>query len=111
MNHEFAGLGGSWTHSFEEDEAGVQVYRPTHSFAFPPSRRGRETLKFGAEGEVVMGAPGPDDRLRFTQARLTALGMNRYSLGGTAERPGRVIEIVEATPEVLKVRFASTPSP
>jgi len=105
MNGTSAALGGSWTHSFEEDEAGIQVYRPTHSFAFPPSRRGRETLEFGKEGEVAMGAPGPDDRPRFRQAAVTALGMNRYSLGGTAAGPGRVIEIVEATPEVLKLRF------
>jgi hypothetical protein len=100
-----AELGGTWTHSFEEDEADVRVYRPTHSFPFPPSRRGRDVLEFGAEGEVAMGGPGPDDRVRLTRARLTALGMNRYGVGGTAEEPGRVIEIVQATPEVLKVRF------
>src|SRR3982751_3512611 len=105
MNQTFAALGGSWTHSFYEDSSCVLVYRPTHSFAFPPSRRGREILEFGDEGEVAMGMPGPDDRPRFTQARITVLGMNRYSLGGTADRPGRVVEIVEATPEVLKLRF------
>jgi len=104
MSPTSAALGGSWTHSFEEDEAGVQVYRPTHSFAFPPSRRGRETLEFGNEGELAMGAPGPDDRPR-PQARATALGMNRYRVSGTAAQPGQVIEIVEATPEVLKLRF------
>jgi hypothetical protein len=105
MNHAPARLCGSWTHSFEEDEAGLQVYRPTRSFAFPPSRRGREVLEFGAGGEVAMGAPGPDDRPRFRHASLTELGMSRYSVGGTAEQPGQVIEVVEATPEVLKVRF------
>ncbi|MFL5313204.1 MAG: hypothetical protein ACJ79H_22445 [Myxococcales bacterium] len=105
MSHTSAALGGSWTHSFEEDAAGVQVYRPTHSFAFPPSRRGREILEFGDEGKVAMGAPGPDDRPRFTHALMTPLGMNRYGLGGTADPPAGVIEIVEATPEVLKLRF------
>jgi hypothetical protein len=92
-------LGGSWLHSFEEDEAGgVQVYRP-QDFAFPPSRRGRESLDFSVPGQVAMGAPGPDDRPRSATSGLTALGMNRYQLGD-----GRVIEVVEARPELLKVR-------
>ena len=42
-----ASIQGSWTHSFEEDQGDVLVYRPTHAFAFPPARRGRETLEFG----------------------------------------------------------------
>ena len=29
---------GSWTHSFEEDADGIEVYRPTATFVFPPSR-------------------------------------------------------------------------
>ena len=99
------GVSGSWTHSFEEDVAGVQVYRPTDSFAFPPSRVGRATLDFSGDGQVAEGAPGPDDRPRSTPGRWTALGMNRYSLGGSAAAPGRVIEVIEATPHVLKLRF------
>ena len=105
MNQDTAGLNGSWTHSFEEDEAGVLVYRPTHSFAFPPSRRGRETLDFSVDGQVVESAPGPDDRPSSTAVPRTALGMNRFSLGGTAAAPGRVIEVLESTPDVLKLRF------
>jgi len=84
----------------------VLVYRPTHSFAFPPSRRGRETLEFGNAGQVVPGMPGPDDRPRSTSSSLTALGMNRFRLDG-AGAPGQVIEIVEAGPDVLKVSSAT----
>jgi hypothetical protein len=91
-------------HSFEEDGAGVQIYRPTGSFAFPPSRCGRESLDFGRAGEVVIGVPGPDDRPRSTSSSLTALGMNRFRLEG-AGAPGQVMEIVEAGADVLKVRF------
>ena len=47
MNQDAAPIKGSWTHSFEEDEGGVLVYRPTHSFLFPPTRGGRDTLEFG----------------------------------------------------------------
>ena len=99
-------VGSRWTHSFEEDTAGIQVYRPT-TFAFPPSRRGRETLEFGPEGEVTEFTQGPDDRLRPTPAGAwRALGMNRYGRGGSPEAPAQVLEIIEATPEILKIRRA-----
>ena len=100
-------LAGSWTHSHEEDDsADVQIYRPTHAFAFPPGRRGRETLEFGASGQMVSGMPGPDDKQRRTGATLTSLGMNRYRLdGGGQHAPGQVIEIVQSEPDLLKVRM------
>ena len=95
---------GSWTHSFEEDEPGVQVYRPMHSFAFPPTRAGRETLEFGAGGELIEYTPGPDDRPREKRGRWKALGMNRFALGGMTNAPERVIEIIEITRDILKIR-------
>ncbi|MGK5020156.1 hypothetical protein [Janthinobacterium sp. LB2P10] len=102
---------GSWTHSFEEDADGIEVYRPSATFVFPPSRKGRKVLEFGgatgamAGGEASMTSmsPGPDDRPRAGPAtRLRPLGMGRYILGdgvGTQD----VIDIVEATPEVLRL--------
>lgn len=105
MNQGVPPIGGSWTHSFEEDEAGVLVYRPTDSFAFPPSRRGRESLVFAGGGEMTEQSPGPDDRPRATAAgRWRALGMNRYGVGGTPDAPAQVLEIVEIGPEILRVR-------
>jgi hypothetical protein len=98
-----APIQGNWTHSFEEDQGDVLVYRPTHSFAFPPAR-GRDTLDFGSGGELTELTPGPDDRPRPTGDRWIPLGMNRFSLGGTPDAPGRTIEVVEHTPEVLKIR-------
>ena len=99
---------GSWTHSFEEDGAGIEVYRPTATFAFPPSRKGRKVLDFDAAadgvGMVTIMAPGPDDRpLARPAAPLISLGMNRYALGGTPEAPQDVIEIVEAGPDILRL--------
>lgn len=94
---------GSWTHSFEEDQGDVLVYRPTHSFTFPPAR-GRETLEFGEGSELIERMPGPDDRPRDTVGSWTALGMNRFRLGGVADTSGRVIEVVEHTPSILKIR-------
>lgn len=91
-------LGGSWLHSFEEDEGDVQTYRPAQGYAFPPSRRGRESLEFGAAGQARVGGPAPDDRMQSSSVELTPLGDNRYRLGG------QVVEIVEATPQRLKLR-------
>jgi len=89
---------GSWTHSFEEDIDDVQVFRPTATYSFPPSRRGRRRLTFNA-GEVIESAPGPDDRLQ-PRATLSAVGPGRF--GGPAGDAG--LEILEATSEVLKIR-------
>lgn len=102
---------GSWTHSFEEDADGIEVYRPTATFPFPPSRKGRKVLEFGggtgslAGGEASMTsmAPGPDDRPRAGPvARLRPLGMGRYAVDAAAGEQG-VIDIVEATPDVLRL--------
>ncbi len=106
MNSTPVSLAGSWTHSFEEDEPGVSVYRLTQSFAFPPARRGRATLEFGNAGEVAVGVPGPDDRQQVTRSSMTPLGMNRFRLGGTAQTPDKVIEVVEAQADALKLRIS-----
>lgn len=98
-----AGLSGSWTHSFEEDEGDVQVFGPSAGFSFPPARRGRETLEFGAGGSAVSGMPGADDRQQRTPVTLAPAGMNRYRIDGGA-MSGQVIEIVEQSAEVLKLR-------
>ena len=94
-----ASLRGAWVHSFEEDEGAVQVYRPSNSFTLPPSRRNRETLEFDTPGQVIVGSPGPDDKLVRTVASLTPLGINRFRLG-----EARVIEVVEQGSDILKVR-------
>ena len=104
---------GSWTHSFEEDADGIEVYRPTATFPFPPSRRGRKVLEFdaGAGAGAMAGgvrvtsmAPGPDDRPRAgPAAQWQPLGMGRYALAGTQAAPQDVIEIVEATPAILRL--------
>ncbi len=102
--HEAAHFAGNWTHSFEEDRDGVQVFRLTEKYTFPPSRRGRETLQIGQSGQLLVGAPGPDDRQLLNAASLTPLGMHRYRLDGTA-LPAQVIEIIESGPALLKLRY------
>jgi len=99
MNQPITGLSGTWTHSFEEDEGDIQTYRPNGSFAFPPSRQGRDTLDFEQAGQVVSGTPGPDDRLLLSSSGMTSLGMNRFRIGDA-----QVIEVIASSPDVLKVR-------
>lgn len=51
---------GSWTHAHEEDDEGVQAFRPA-SAELPPSR-GRTRYTFLPGHRATTGAPGPDDR-------------------------------------------------
>jgi hypothetical protein len=51
----------TWVHVFEEDESGVEVYRP-ESDAIPRSRRTRERLCFFANGTARILRAAPDDR-------------------------------------------------
>jgi hypothetical protein len=92
---------GTWTHSFEEDEGDVQVYRRSDAFTFPPSRRPRETLDFQQPGQVVTGMPGADDRRQRAAGSLTPLGMNRFRLGDAW-----VIEVIESGADILRIRPA-----
>lgn len=92
---------GSWTHSFEEDQGEVEVYRPSASFPFPPARRGRETLSFDGGGAMA-GMPGPDDRQQRAPVSVTALGMNRFRIDG-GPLAGE-IEVLEQSPEILRLR-------
>ena len=102
-----SGLGGSpqgkWLHSFEEDQPGIEIYRPADRYAFPPARRGREALQFGGPGALTTSVPGPDDRLREQPGRWVAIGRNRFRLEDGSQVV-RTIEIVESTPDILKIR-------
>jgi hypothetical protein len=97
------GLRGSWTHSFEEDTSNEQVFRPTDTFSFPPSRRPRATIDFNT-GQMVTAVAGPDDKLQRSVASMTPLGMQRYRLG-----EGREIEVVDAGRDMLKIRASLLP--
>ena len=55
-------LEGSWTHSHEEDQDDVQVWRPSDR-PLPPAR-GRFSFTLHPDGSAVAGTPGPDDRGR-----------------------------------------------
>ena len=104
-NQDTPPVTGRWTHSFEEDQTGIEIYRPSDSFPFPLSRRGRETLEFGTGGKVSVQEPGPDDRLNMKTCSWRAIGMNRFGISGIGGERERVIEILDAKPDILKIRY------
>lgn len=59
-----------WTHSFEEDSADGQVYRP-RSWNFPLSRRPREAFELRADGTANLFLPGAADRPEAADASWT----------------------------------------
>ncbi len=75
------------------------VFRPSQTFAFPASRRFRETLAFKGD-TVVSGMPGPDDRTRHATISITWLGegLVRFEDG---EHSGQVYEMVEVNGDKL----------
>lgn len=90
-------LSGSWTHSFEEDSGDEQVFRPSAGFAFPPSRRPRDTLDFSTE-QMTSRMPGPDDRVHQTTSTMAPAGENRVVANG------RELEVIEVRSDLLRVR-------
>ncbi|KFF58952.1 hypothetical protein JF66_14730 [Cryobacterium sp. MLB-32] len=94
---------GEWTHSHEEDEPGVLVYRRAESFPFPPTRGGRDSLRVDGSGQITALTPGPDDRPRPMGIRVLSDGSHADgSHDDTA--PADTMEIVESTDTVLKIR-------
>jgi hypothetical protein len=93
-------LEGSWTHSHEEDQDEVQVFRPGDR-PLPPSR-GRTSFTLRADGTADTGAPGPDDRGRTSED-------GTWQLEGdvlTVRCPGWVAayRVVAADPDHLGLR-------
>lgn len=112
MNEPPAELYASWRHSYEEDDGGVEVYRP-ESYAFPPAR-GRRGMEVRSDGSFVDVPIGRDDRpgaLRGTWGFDEADQELRVTFDAD-ETDARALEIVEVSPDVLKVRRrdASEPS-
>ena len=56
-----------WTHSHEEDQPGLTVFRPG-GWRFPPSR-GRRSFELKPGGVLVTSGPGPTDRVTSNDGR------------------------------------------
>ena len=96
-----------WVHSHEEDTPTEQVFRPA-GWKFPPAR-GRDSLRLRADGALVEGRPGPDDRPMAAAAHWRAASPKTVEVfrgaapqGGRA--PDKVLEIVSVAKDRLVVR-------
>jgi hypothetical protein len=92
-----------WGHSREEDTGDITVYRP-EDFNFPRAR-GRDGIEFGRDGTFIEWQIGAADAQRGVQGHWQAEGPGRVRVNYEMNaRPSQRLEIVECSPEILKVR-------
>jgi hypothetical protein len=93
---------GTWFHSYEEDTADANVYRPK-GFAFPPSR-GRPGLEFRSDGGYVEIGPGADDRGSVSLGQWRDLGAGQIGISfPESHRAPSVRQILSYENGVLKI--------
>jgi hypothetical protein len=93
-----------WVHSFEEDTADAQVYRP-QSWDFPLSRRPRTAFELRADGTAQLFLPGASDRPEAINASWTE--ESGEVIVRTAKKGAGspvTLRIVESTADKLLVR-------
>jgi hypothetical protein len=91
-----------WIHSQEEDKNGVLVYRP-RNFHFPPAR-GRDGFEVRQDGEFRLLSPGPADRSESIEGRWRRAGKAKIRVEFPTPQYNRDILILEATPELLRIK-------
>jgi hypothetical protein len=90
----------TWVHVFEEDTGKGAVYRPEDA-DIPLSRRPRERLVLGADGQATLYTTGPDDRLVPRPGRW-----REGQEAKTAAPAGADVQIIERSADRLVVRIA-----
>ena len=93
----------AWTHSFEEDDGGVQVYRPS-SYRFPAQRRPRESVEFRADGTFTLLNPGPADKRERIEGRWQADAPGRLRVTTSRNPRESTIDIIQVDAALLKIR-------
>ena len=92
---------GRWL--FSHEDGGARVYRPRGG-PFAPSRRPRDGFDIDPDGRFRVFTPGAADASKARDGRWTeaAAGLQvAFDDGG----PGLALEIVDAAPAALKVRW------
>ena len=89
-----------WTHSHEEDAAGLSVFRPS-GWTFPRSR-GRRSFELGPNGSLLGSRPDADDTVASTVGhwRLSGDGVLELDEPGGSSR----MQVVEVAADKLVVR-------
>jgi hypothetical protein len=93
-----------WIHSREEDQGGIQVYRP-EGFEFPPSR-GRAGFEIKKGGVFIDHPIAPADGNESISGQWETIGPKkiRVTFPQHPERQSFVLEIVACDGKVLKVK-------
>lgn len=96
--------GRRWIHSYEEDGAEEQVYRPD-TWDFPLSRRPREAFELEPDGSARLLLPGEEDRPEPTRASWKEENGVIVVQGEATKRLAiRPLRIVDARADRLLVR-------
>jgi hypothetical protein len=94
-----------WMRSHEEEQGPVRVYRP-QDFAFPPAR-GREGMRFHADGTFELISPGRADRPGSDRGRWQSRpgdpGRITVSIDGTTLD----LNVLEVSESVLRLEWLS----
>lgn len=93
-----------WVRSQEEDEPGVQVYRP-HDHPLPPAR-GRDGLELNADGSAELYGSGHTDAVSSHKGRWTLSDDDILSVDLPGTDATKRFQVVDVQPDVLKVRGA-----
>lgn len=92
-----------WTHSHEEDQGDIRVYRPSD---YPlPLARGREGLEFRENGEFIHYQIGPTDRTLAAPGQWTVKETNIVEIQFPNQSGSSyTLTIMECNEQILKVR-------
>lgn len=92
-----------WTHSREEDQGDILVYRPS-DYPFPPAR-GREGLEFRENGEFIRYQIGATDRSSAVPGRWSVQNGNVVEVQlPNQSTSSYTLTILECDEQILKVR-------
>jgi hypothetical protein len=94
-------LVGRWTHSYEDDTADTQVYRPA-SYSFPRSR-GRASFELKDDGTLIDHPIGQADVVQSRGGRWRYTADGRLVLEVTGG-PSRVLQILSADADRMVVK-------
>ena len=95
-----------WLRSHEEEQGPIRVYRPA-GFPFPPSR-GREGLRFDADGGFQYLGPGGDDRPGVDDGTWRADTPDATIVTATVDDQAITLRIVELAPQILRLEWTIT---
>jgi hypothetical protein len=94
-----------WMRSHEEEQGPVRVYRP-QGFAFPPAR-GREGMRFHADGTFELVSAGRGDRPGSDRGRWQSQSGNPGRITVSIDGTTLEFSVLEVNENVLRLEWLS----